>query len=153
MGRLLVKRPPRRTVGLIALLTTLAPYVALAVTIAVWISTQRANRKHEVFKERVKRRVDMFDGLLPTMAQLSEALSILNKSPEDRNALALANSALKSLGDFRVKMLCYGTTAEKRVFEEFVETVNKKDMISLGARHNTLVGLATQSLRKELDIH
>jgi Flp pilus assembly protein TadB len=134
------------------LLTDLAPYVALAVTILVWVFTQRANRQHELFKERTKRRVDLFDGLLPEMAQLSEALERLNKNLQDQDARALADSTCKKLAGFRVKMLCYGTDDERRAYEEFIDAINQKDQERFPRNHNCLVDLARKNLRRELGI-
>jgi hypothetical protein len=136
----------------LTVVTAFAPYAALAVTILVWALTQRSNRKHEVFKERVKRRVEMFDGLLPLMVQLSEVLQRLNIHPEDQDAIAQANVTCKLLGDYRVKMLCYATDEERNAYEEVVDAINKKDQATFPKRHNKLVDLARKNLRNELGI-
>lgn len=57
-------------------LTALAPYAAMLITVVVWALIQRANRKHEIFKERLRKRVDMFDGLLPEIGRFIDPVNM-----------------------------------------------------------------------------
>ncbi|WP_287995565.1 hypothetical protein, partial [Acidiphilium sp.] len=57
------------------MLFKIAPYIAVIVSLIIWALSQNENRKHEIFKERLKRRVDMFDGLLPDMSKFVDAMN------------------------------------------------------------------------------
>jgi hypothetical protein len=134
------------------ILTSIAPYVAVAVTVIVWTLTQRANRKHEIFKERLKRRVEMFDGLLPEISKFIDALKQYNGDDSNTEAVQACQEACEKLGSYRVKMLCYGTDEERHVYEEYVDCINQRRIEVLEERNKTLVDLIRKNLRTELAI-
>lgn len=134
------------------LIAEIAPYAAIAATIIVWTLTQRANRKHEIFKERLKRRVEMFDALLPEISRFVDALFRYGGDESNKEAIQACQDAFNKLGSYRVKMLCYGTGEEQRVYEEFIDAVDKRKMDVLADKNRNLVDLVKKNLRKELDI-
>lgn len=133
-------------------LSEIAPYIAMAVTIIVWAFTQRENRRHEIFKERLKRRVDMFDGFLPAIDTFIAAVKLYNEDNSNTNAVQAYQKALKLLGDYRTKMLCYGTDEERNIYEEFIAAINERNIGALRDKHSRLVDLARKNLRAELGI-
>ena len=133
-------------------LSDLSPYVAMFVTVIVWSLTQRANRKHEIFRERLKRRVEMFDGLLPEISHFITAIKLYNEDNGNEKATRDAQIAFDSLGDYRIKMFCYGTDNERKIYEELIETINSKNMKEYADKNNRLVDLVRKNLRAELGI-
>jgi hypothetical protein len=129
-----------------------APYIAISVTLLVWVLTQRANRKHEVFKERLKKRVDMFDKLLPEIGNFVTAVKLYNENMQNVDAEQAANSAWKQLGDHRIKILCYGTEEEINIYEEFISIVERRESTSYADANNKLVDLVRKNFRTELGI-
>jgi hypothetical protein len=134
------------------MLSAIAPYFAVVVTVIVWALTQRANRKHEVFKERLKRRVEMFDGLLPEVANFVTGLKRWDNDKENEAALRMCRDAFNELGSYRIKIICYGTTEERMLYERLIDAIEKRDVVGLPDANNKLVYLVKQNLRKELGI-
>ncbi len=133
-------------------ISEIAPYVAMTVTVIVWLLTQKANRKHEIFKERLKRMVDMFDGLLPAIGKFIAALKLYNGDNENANAVQACQTAFELPGDYRIKMLCYGTSEELKIYEEFIDVIDRRNMDVYADKNNTLVELVRKNLRAELGI-
>ncbi|MGO9484401.1 MAG: hypothetical protein ACLPX9_07435 [Rhodomicrobium sp.] len=133
-------------------LSEIAPYIAMVVTIIVWVLTQRENRRHEIFKERLKRRVDMFDGLLPAISTFIAAVKLYNGDERNTNAVQECQKALELLGDYHTKMLCYGTDGERHILEEFLDAINKRNISALPDKNSRLVDLVRKNLRAELGI-
>ena len=132
-------------------LIDVAPYVAMLISVFVWALTQWANRKHEIFKERLKKRVDMFDGLLPEISKFVTAAN-LNDDGEANAKTARLQGAIDRFGDYRIKMLCYGTDEERHAYEEFIDTIEKRNMTLLIKKNKILVDLVRKNLRAELGI-
>jgi hypothetical protein len=127
-----------------------APYVAIAATAIIWILTQRVNRTHEIFKERLKRRVEMFDSLLPVMSEVVDAYYQYGGEESKTEAAQACRNAVHKMGSYRVKMRCYGNDDEKRVYEEYMKTIEDRKMDKLVEQHNLVVDLALKNLRMEL---
>lgn len=144
--------------------TDAAPWVAMAITVIVWTLTQvvavivwtltqRANRKHEIFKERFRRRVDMFDSLLPDIANFVYTMPRYFADPENQQFLEESRKDLEKLCSYRVKMLCWGTKGEQQAFEEFLDAIeNYEQLVDLPRKNEELVDLVLKNLRKETDI-
>jgi hypothetical protein len=133
-------------------ISEIAPYAAIAATIVVWSLTQKANRKHEIFKERLKRRVEMFETLLPEISRFVDAVRQFGGNESNAEAVRACQDAINKLGSYRVKMLCYGTNEEQRVYEEFIDAIENHRMDVLSERNERLVNLVRKNLRSELGI-
>jgi hypothetical protein len=133
-------------------LAAIAPYLAITATVIVWALTQRANRKHEIFKERLKRRVDLFDSLLPEIANFVTSLKRMEEPSRKADATAACLKAFELLGDYRVKIHLYGTEEEQRRYEEFIGAIDKRDVKIFSEKNNSLADLMIKNLRAELDI-
>lgn len=129
-----------------------APYAAIIVTLIVWTLTQRANRRHEIFKERLRRRVEMFDAILPDIAKFVIAITEYNKDNYSKKAAEACEEACIVLGVHRIKMLCYGTDKEQKAYEEYVNAINERNLKLLKEKNNTLVELVRLNLRRELHL-
>ena len=133
------------------LIAEIAPYAAIAVTLIVWTLTQRANRKHEIFKERLKRRVEMFDGLLPEISKFVTACSLNNEDQLEIKTARL-QEGIDQFRIYRVKLLCYGMIEEQQAFEEFVDAIDNKDIDLLRGKNKILVNLIKKNLRAEVGL-
>ena len=133
-------------------LSEIAPYMALLVTVIIWYLTQRANRQHEIFKEKLKRRVELFDGLIPAIADFLSALNNLEKNKSDPESNSKATAAVMVLWDYRIKMLCYGTTEECKLFNKLKDEIENRNPAGVVLANNAFVDLVLINLRKELNI-
>ncbi len=94
----------------------------------------------------------MFDSLLPEISKFVDALHQYNGDESDTKAVQACQEAFYSLGSYRVKMLCYGTDEEQRVYEEYIHTIDQRKLDVLAQRNKTLVDLILKNLRLELGI-
>ncbi len=94
----------------------------------------------------------MFDGFLPAIDTFIAAVKLYNEDNSNTNAVQAYQKALKLLGDYRTKMLCYGTDEERNIYEEFIAAINERNIGALRDKHSRLVDLARKNLRAELGI-
>jgi len=125
------------------MLFKIAPYIAVIVSLIIWVLSQNENRKHEIFKERLKRRVDMFDGLLPDMSKFVDAMN-------HNSGIEVLQNAANKTGSYRAKMMCYGTMEEQEIYIRFIDSINEKDFFRVKNANAQLVSSILKSIRSEI---
>jgi len=94
----------------------------------------------------------MFDGLLPEIGSFISALKLHVDDTSDTKAKQAFHSAWKLLGDYRIKILCYGTDKEIRLYEELIKAIETGSGADYPNKNNSLVDLVRKNLRSELGI-
>jgi hypothetical protein len=117
------------------------------VTVIIWILTQRQNRKSEIFKERLKRRMEMFDGLFQRIVNFNNAY----KKYQNNNSLDELQKEAVTLGNYRQKIFCYGTEEEYNIYCDLIKSIDESNTSLFLKKHAELVDLARKNLRIELD--
>ncbi|HQT86077.1 MULTISPECIES: hypothetical protein [Acidiphilium] len=125
------------------MLFKIAPYIAVIVSLIIWALSQNENRKHEIFKERLKRRVDMFDGLLPDMSKFVDAMN-------HNSGIEVLQNAANKIGSYRAKMMCYGTMEEQEIYIRFIDSINEKEFFRVKNANAQLVSSILKSIRSEI---
>jgi hypothetical protein len=115
--------------------------VGLILVIAGWLFSRWKDRNHELFKERLKKRLEMYDSVVEAM------LPFLNPGPD--GALDLTGLGDK-LSTARTKMQLYGYDDEISEYECFVSCINARDVSGLNDSLKRLSPMILKKLRKEL---
>ena len=116
---------------------------AIVVTVVGWLYEKAKDRQHEIFKERLKRRLDMYDSVIVALLPFANAANA-------NDSVNLSASLKKDLETARTKMQLFGYNDEKESFERFISTIPKKDMVELNKCLKQLIPLIPSKLRSEL---
>jgi hypothetical protein len=117
--------------------------VSLILVIAGWIFSRWKDRNHEIFKERLKKRLDMYDSLVEAI------LPFLNPGPD--GSVTLSSSSLEEkLAAARTKIQLYGYSDEISEYEVFLSSLIAKNLPEVNSSLKRLSTMITEKLRKEL---
>ncbi|MGA3345952.1 MAG: hypothetical protein ABSC76_13895 [Terracidiphilus sp.] len=117
--------------------------VSLILVVAGWIFTRWKDRNHEIFKERLKKRLDMYDSLVAAI------LPFLNPGP-DGAVSASSSSLAEMLGAARTKIQLYGYSDEISEYESFLSYLTARNLAEVNHSLKRLSTMITKKLRKEL---
>ncbi len=114
--------------------------VSLLLVIVGWLVSRWQDRNHEIFRERLQRRLDMFNCVVDAI------LPFLNPRPDGTPDVTNA----KKLEAARVKMQLYGYNHERAAYEQFIACLNRRDLPGVLKSLGELTPIVTSNLRKEL---
>jgi hypothetical protein len=112
-----------------------------------WFTTSKLNRDNEIFKqrlaERLKRRMAMFESLVEAM------LPFINtkNGAVDLEVNILSNRLSKA----RIEVQLYGLDEEIAAFENFIQSLEKRNLDGVNAGMTKVASLIRANLRTELD--
>jgi hypothetical protein len=112
--------------------------IGLIIAVCGWEYSRWKDRKHELFKERLKRRLDMHDSAFEAFLPFTNAKD--GKPDIDADKLSIA----------RTKIQLYGHEDEIAAYELFVSRLTAKDIDGVNSSLGQLIPLMVTRLRKEL---
>jgi hypothetical protein len=117
--------------------------VGLLLVIAGWIFSRWKDRNFEIFKERLKKRLDMYDSMVDAL------LPFFNPGPDGQ--LTVDSDLLgEKLGAARTKIQLYGYSDEISEYESFLSFLVAKNLREVNNSLQRLSTMVTKKLRKEL---
>lgn len=114
----------------------------LIIVIAGWLFSRWKDRNHEVFKERLRKRMEMHD------AVIAAALPFLN--PVDGKVVLGKEELDGLLSAARTRVNLYGYSDEIDGFECFIRNLLAEDVAGVTAALATLMPLIIKKMRKDL---
>lgn len=116
--------------------------IGLIVVVSGWLFIRWKDRKHEIFKERLKKRLDMFDAVIDAI------LPFLNS---DNGVIDLETGELsKRLSSARTKVQLFGYKDEINIYEEFVASLKERNVDSVNRLSGIVAHTIVTKLRHEL---
>lgn len=116
--------------------------VGLLLVICGWLFSRWKDRTHEIFKERLKKRLDMHDSVFEALMPF-----INNKDGQinlDENALS------EKLSLARTKVQLYGYKYEIEAYELFISQLKEIDINGINCSLRKLTPMMVNKLRIEL---
>jgi hypothetical protein len=117
--------------------------VGLVLVIAGWLFSRWKDRNHEIFKERLKRRLDMYDSVIVAI------LPFLNPGPDGHVNLS-SPELNEKLSSARTKIQLYGYSDEISEYELFLSFLLAKKLPEINSSLRRLSAMITTKIRKEL---
>jgi hypothetical protein len=112
--------------------------IGLVVAVCGWEYSRWKDRRHELFKERLKRRLDMHDSAFEAFLPFTNAKD--GRPEVDADKLEKA----------RTKIQLYGHEDEIAAYERFVSRLNAGDVDGVNSSLGQLIPLMVAKLRNEL---
>jgi len=130
-------------------LSEFSPYIATAVTVTIWLVNQKINRNHEIFKERLKRRADLFDEVSDVLVSLNSEMRNYIRTKSNENELG---KAFVEFCKYKFKMDLYGTKDEIECYKNIMTAFDERNDDKFRDSYAKFIELITSTTREDLKI-